>query len=208
MNHSAELRWFVPGELPGKVLGWFSAVALPQEHRVDEYLALPGATCVGVKLRGRSILEMKARTSDPELWSHGNDVTGRRDSWVKWSCPVPDIGEMRAAILAREDTVVAVRKSRMIRQFAYVAGASNEVSGAARPAEGCNVELTEISIEDLSSERLYWTLGLESFSSRDRVSQVLTATASTFFSASPCPVRLTADASLSYPEWIDRELRP
>ena len=53
MLHSAEIRWFVPGQIPQAVLDWFGAghALKPEEKRIDEYLMFPDCDTVGVKLR-------------------------------------------------------------------------------------------------------------------------------------------------------------
>ena len=53
MFHSAEIRWFIEGDVPDEVRDWFlqSGLAIDEEPRVDEYLVLPGSTATGVKFR-------------------------------------------------------------------------------------------------------------------------------------------------------------
>jgi hypothetical protein len=66
MYHSAEVRWFLEGPLPGDMQLWFEAggLAKTEPQRTDEYLFLPGCTTTSVKLRsGR--FEVKALTQPP-----------------------------------------------------------------------------------------------------------------------------------------------
>jgi hypothetical protein len=207
MKHSAELRWFHPGKIPGEVARWFTDKPLDPEERIDEYLVLPGATAVGVKLRDQKILEMKARTADPVVSAIGNRATGRRDAWVKWSLPLADASSIRSALDDAHAALISLRKSRTLRKFAWIEGAVTEVPSGGPVAEGCNIELTQLAIVGREQE-FHWSLGLESFEARERVDQILSEVAAQFFGASQFPVALDADASMAYPEWINRLLRP
>ena len=53
MFHSAEVRWFMAGDVPYGIREWFAAegLAVDEEPRIDEYLLMPGSTSTGVKFR-------------------------------------------------------------------------------------------------------------------------------------------------------------
>jgi hypothetical protein len=210
MLASAELRWFFPGQVPADVAKWFRCGELwaRQPERTDEYLLLPGCETAGVKLReGR--FEVKARTVAPHAVEVAPRVRGYRDAWVKWSRAVEDAALARSFLRAGDERWLGVRKQRVLRGFSLDgpqgAGAPREVSaGAVRPARGCGVEITEVTVAGLDPPR-WWTLGLEAFDASGASGDpgpCLDAVALAFFAAAPPPVELELDASRSYASWL------
>src|SRR5262245_43785716 len=105
-TYSSEVRWFFPGIIRqgDALLAWFAKQLTgykrdpkellvleaedPAHPRIDEYLILPGTTTVGTKLRGgdkESSFEIKAQAAAAVSWSIGEGISGRVDSWTRWS---------------------------------------------------------------------------------------------------------------------------
>ena len=221
MFHSAEIRWFMEGDVPDEVRQWFSAggLAVDEEPRVDEYLVLPGSVSTGVKFRqypgdDRASFEMKTRTSEPVAVSFGEHATGQLDTWVKWTCRPTEVASFRESITAGEDLWAHIEKRRCLRKFSLDNAGPVEVDPRTeRPTEGCQFELTSIraatgdrrTIDWDSSDR-WWSLSYEAFgnpqSLRDYVQQVATLTLDGWST-----LNLDAGASCSYPEWMLRFIR-
>jgi hypothetical protein len=101
---------------------------------------------------------------------------------------------------------MATHKRRWLRKFdtggptvtEIPLGADERPKAGGLPDDGCNVELTEVWLEDPA--RLWTTLGFEAFGSFDRVERSLGATL-TQMSAVAMP-RIGAGQALSYPAWL------
>jgi hypothetical protein len=144
---SAELRWFWRGRCPQPVYDWFFKSGLPPgggRSRVDRYIPQRGEPDISLKRRGdKPDFEVKGLVTtrrSPEL----EPLAPHIEIWCKWSCTI------RGLKLADE---VAVTKTRWLRKFdtsKYVRseiplGASEKPApGHSLPAQGCNVELTEV----------------------------------------------------------------
>lgn len=221
MYYSAETRWFFEGALPESVAAWFdsSAMAHREAKRTDEYLLLPGCSTTGVKLREER-LEVKAQIHPPEAVSYDDSVSANRDAWVKWSRPIGNIGALRNVRTADDDRWVFVEKARSIRLVSLESAApSHPADPTTRLANGCQLELSTIraavglldtppSPNDWDSAGEWWSLSLEAFApwlgdGTHRFFENLDAGARYLFSSAP-PVRLTQDASRSYPAWLQQ----
>ena len=203
--HSAELRWFLPGDDAREaLLGWFrgpdGALVKEESPRTDSYLLLPASDAVGVKQRqGR--LEVKTRVAGPVPYAaHG--AVGRLDQWVKWSFdPAEAIADALARALDRAGPWRAVEKRRFLLKLAADEGAPAPVAASARPTRGCNVELTVLSATPGAARWL--TLGFEAFGPPAGVAALLDEAVAHFFGARGAPpVALEGRDSLSYPAWL------
>ena len=198
---SAELRWFWQGRCPQPVYDWFFKSGLPPGgglSRVDKY----------VPQRGEAEISLKRRGDKPELEVKGL-VTTRRASeleplaphieiWCKWSCTIPGLS------LTDE---VAVTKTRWLRKFDTSKYVRSEIPldanekpkvGHSLPAQGCNVELTEVQMAGHAG--VWWTLGFEAFGDLDSVSTNLTLT---LMPEKAVLERIVASgAFVSYPAWL------
>ncbi|MFZ2488659.1 MAG: hypothetical protein WAZ19_11100 [Anaerolineae bacterium] len=219
--HSAELRWFLPdnGQI-GALLHWLKldntlpvlvegeydpkAVAGPfvkQERlRTDEYLLLPAKDTVGVKQRqGR--LEVKALMQPPQPFAHA-DIAGLCDAWVKWSFnPTKPTAQTLAGELDAAGPWAAVEKVRYLLKLSLDSGQPVLVTPDERPAVGCNVELTTLTLNFTTQPWL--TFGFEAFGAPDQVMGYLQAAVQHFCGmARRSPLVLDATTSGSYPVWL------
>jgi hypothetical protein len=201
MVPSAEVRWFIPTELPEDVLGWFTngRKIEPELSRDDEYLVFPGSASVGVKLR-QERFEIKALVSPPRTITIGHGIAGRTDQWVKWSFAHESLKQLLPAFL-ESGQWVTVTKKRYLRRFSAGAAIS-EVDQGDRPGKGCNVELTRIEVKMEPS--VWFSLGFEAFGEQSEVARILEETLRVFFTehGQPPGVKLEETNSLSYPVWL------
>jgi hypothetical protein len=201
MYHSAEVRWFFRGRLPGDMRLWFEATGLAttEPRRTDDYLLLPGCVTTSVKLRdGR--FEVKALTQSPNSMTYCNGINGLRDAWVKWSSARIDIDTSNRLVGSADDRWISVSKSRRLRlvslegeEPAEVAPDHGWLSG------GCQVELTELKTESVP----WWTLSFEAVGDGRSMQDSLDLVIDDFFKEPP-PLNLSREASFSYPVWLQR----
>ena len=77
-------------------------------------------------------------------------------------------------------------------------GNERPTKGHSLPAQGCNVELTDVQMPGHAGA--WWTLGFEAFGDLDSVSANLTLTV---LPEKPALVRIVASGEfLSYPAWL------
>ena len=201
MVTSAELRWFWRGRCPQPVHDWFFKSGLPPGggfSRVDKYVPQRGEPEISIKKRGdKPGFEVKglvATRNNPELVPLAPHV----EIWCKWSCTI------RGVKLADE---VAVTKTRWLRKFDTLKHVRSEIPlganekptpGYSLPAQGCNVELTEVGMAGHAGR--WWTLGFEAFGDLDSVPTNLTLTV---LPEKPLLLRIMGSgAFLSYPAWL------
>jgi len=205
MFASAEVRWFWRSRCPQPVRDWFFTSGLPPgggQPRIDRYLPQPRATDLGLKERGDMPgFEVKGLVStriNPELAG----IASHLELWCKWSCTVPGLKPTDEA---------TITKTRWLRQFDTSQSVRTEIPldanekpkpGYVLPAQGCNVELTEVSM--LGRSGVWWTLGFEAFGDFDTVPTNLTR------AVLPDSVVLaglvSSGALLSYPAWLSARL--
>ena len=204
MFHSAEIRWFVEGDVDGAVQRWFRASprAREEEPRIDAYLVLPGCATCGVKIR-QGHVEVKAEVTRPESVRYDNGLVGRRSSWVKWSSGIagaPILAERRGP-----ERWVQVEKSRILRLFAVDSALSERPPAARIDGPGCQVELAALRLltegDDWESARRWWSVCLEAFAPPGETLAALDAVAAADL-LRPLAAALPGGASLAYPEWL------
>lgn len=202
MVHSAEIRWFIPGPLPGDVRDWFGAGQglTPEKARDDAYLFFPGCDTVGVKLR-EGKLEVKAVVSPPRPLHLGDGVNGRTDQWVKWSLGSEGLKALEDD-LRQSGRWVEVRKERYLRKFSADGETPVEVPAREKPDRGCNAELTCIRVDGDPGE--WFSIGFEAFGPAGGVGKTLDDTLRLFFGrhGGVPGLRLTGRESMSYPVWL------
>jgi hypothetical protein len=201
--YSAEVRWFIPGQLQDDILRWFTRdQSLELETgRSDEYLSFPRCETVGVKLRQKRF-EIKAIIGVPTPLVGVAGVSGRTDRWVKWSF-ASDALESVLGDLHRSGRWFVVSKTRYLRKFSFDSGAPIEVTQANKPlpACGCNVELTRLEVD--SNTRDWISIGFEAFGPSENTPRILTAAVEQFFDSHGVPsVELNDNNSRSYPAWL------
>ena len=220
MFRSGEIRWFFPGTEPdpGARLIASGPLAEQQAERVDRYLSLPDCSTVGVKFRGGNF-EVKAQVTPPERIAYGPGVAGSRSTWLKWSRPAADLLDVRGPA-AGDETWVFVRKRRTLSLLSLESDAPTEVPvGGPWLEAGCQVERTGIDVlaygaagdappggQDWETAQRWWSVSFEAFGAPDRLLQNLDAAVRHVIAAQP-GLRLGAEASMSYPEWL-LSLRP
>jgi hypothetical protein len=198
---SAEVRWFGEGGVPDEVARWFRAApAGGAEERRDIYLLDAKQPELGIKKRGNKPgLEIKGLVARlPAIESAS--LRGRPALWCKWTTLALDFADADS---------VFVDKRRWLRKFdARAPGRLAEVlldehqnpkGGHVLPDSGCNVELTEVSVEGKNAR--WWTLGFEAFGPWSAVQSNLERTLDYVVSSAPT---LSGVESLSYPEWLAR----
>ena len=205
MYHSAEIRWFFPGETPDEFVRWFTAggFVANEPARTDEYLLMPGSETTGVKLR-KGRFEIKAQTQAPALVDYPGGVAGFHDAWVKWSSAA--VGLDRVSVTNSDDEWIDVSKRRRLRRFSLNSPDPVEVDQSTGTLErGCQVELATIRLQTGDTVSTWWSLSLEAFGDPARNSDGLERTAHVLFSESP-PARLAAESSFSYPALFVRHI--
>jgi hypothetical protein len=199
LMHSTETRWICKGELPGDLLTWFAKpLNGPEKHRKDIYLRLDGCATTGVKLR-QGNFEIKGLSVPPQVVVLGPEIIGLFDSWIKWSLTADQVERFGEALCSDAPTI-SVGKTRWLRKISLDRDFPMEVAATEHPDEGCNIELTAITVDDEE----WWTFGFEAFGPPQATAAHLIRSAA-FFLARQTPSRslLLADA-LSYPAWISR----
>ena len=215
MYRSSEVRWFFAGELPADVREWFVVGdhVRGEPVRTDEYILLPDCRTVSLKIReGR--LEVKARTLAPEPVTYAHDVKGMRDNWVKWSSNTVAVEALEELVSRADERRLIVTKHRRLRTYSLHGEAPEEVDGSVvRLEDGCQIELTEISVswahpryrsnvpDEEQASSTWWTLSFEAFGAPERITANLDRVMTLIFRSAP-PMQLPRDASRSYPAWL------
>jgi hypothetical protein len=198
--HTAEVRWFLceEPELTDRLWDWFTEEKnLPPRERTDSYLLFPGCESIGVKLReGR--FEIKALRGASETVRYGPDVTGRADTWVKWSHTQEGVDSWIKALGEEPEGWIQVKKKRWLRKFSLDTGKPEEAKPSEWPDEGCNVELTSVQAGGSN----WWTIGFEAFGTANTLRRNLHVVAEHFFLKNTPPIPLYATNSCSYPVWL------
>jgi hypothetical protein len=210
MLSTAEIRWFLKGEIPVQVKDWFIGfLDKPNQapSRTDHYLALSDEG-IGIKIR-EGLLEHKQRIggvreewSDRvgELWSDGV-CSGMVEHWQKWSFPIDDNAAVREMLKTYPESWMSIEKRRflrimepddkdMLRTTSY-----ENVKIAA-----CGWELTRLTVK--GSPHKWWSMGFEAFGDALKLKDTLEKVCNLVMK--DCPFHFELQNSLSYPEWIKR----
>ena len=198
---SAELRWFKCGKLPDAIAQWFQQDELgnylaPAEERVDVYLYLPACDYMGIKLRqGR--LEIKWRKAELGILRFGDTLEGKAEKWGKWLCEDPTQESFQPQDVGGESWV-SVNKVRSQRRYQVLSGESIKAVPVTESVDqGCNVELTQLSINGNN----WWSLGFEAFGEDDCLMNNLQAVASEVLKTYG-GLKLQSQDSYAYPSWL------
>jgi hypothetical protein len=204
MQVSAEIRWFWNNVPPPKLKEWFrnatkdTCPAGGGEPRVDKYLYDRSQVELGFKRRGaKPGVEVKGLVT--AKWGNltATPFVGPIDLWTKWTSEVLEL---------RSGWTVPIEKIRWLRKFDTAKQFPEEIpldskempfGNRALPELGCNVELTQITLAD---NKIWWTLGFESFGNIQTVDKSLYAVATTL--ATRQPPELGTGLLASYPDWI------
>ena len=198
---SAELRWFWRGHCPQPVYDWFFKSGLPPgggHSRIDRY----------IPQRGEAEISLKKRGAKPELEVKGL-ITTRRvleleplaphiEIWCKWSCTIPVLNLTNELLVTKTRWLRKFDTSKYVRSEIPLDANEKPNLGYSLPAQGCNVEWTEVEMAGLAG--VWWTLGFEAFGDLDSVPMNLTLTV---LPEKAVLERIVASgAFLSYPAWL------
>lgn len=199
MLTTTELRWFKLGTLPKEITQWFQhqlGDLAPPEEREDVYLYTPGCEYMGIKLRqGR--LEIKWRKAELGNLRFGEKVEGKVEKWGKWLCEDPTQQSFQPQNVVGKSWV-SVKKKRSQRKYQVISGESIvAVSVNQSIDQGCNVEITQLSINGNN----WWSLAFEAFGEDDCLMNNLKAVASDVFKNYQ-GFQLQPQDSFAYPSWL------
>jgi hypothetical protein len=210
------VRWFFEGPVRRNfdLKHWFETLSLegialdaPEwQGRLgdepDRYLLLPRADDLGIKWR-EGQFQAKGRAGDLGVQQFGGGHAGRVERWIKWSyAKVPHAYEELFRGAVSELPIVAVGKTRALHKFRLdtFSGSLRAVPAESPVDRGLGMELTEIEVQGNA-----WTsLGFEAFPDDPAMPGHFSAAVDTLL-AGLTDVRLTAEASFSYPAWLWRE---
>lgn len=204
---TAELRWFNRGTLPSETSHWFQQDCLgnnltPPEEREDLYLYVPGCNYMNVKLRqGR--LEIKWRKTELGVVRFENRVEGKAETWGKWLCEDPTSESFQPAAVRGEEIWVSVQKVRTQRRYQILPDKSITLPLTESINQGCNVELTKLTINGDA----WWSLACEAFGEDERLMDHLQIVANWVFKTYHGP-KLLAEDSFAYPSWLSDVAHP
>jgi hypothetical protein len=235
---STEVRWFFQGRLAKRdvLIDWFTKPIGgygsnpeelltfegedPKSPRIDSYLILGGASTVGTKLRGGdkgTSLEVKAQASAPATFQFQEGISGRVDSWVKWSFKDDSLTKALAP-MQQTGQWIRIAKDRWLRKISadgrepqfVVADAKAYKKNPALgklPDYGCNFELTQLYVDNdrENSRKAWYTICLEAFGPDiSRTPAVLSSCARLCFRelGFPSSIKFHESNSFSYPAWF------
>lgn len=194
MDHTLEVRWFVPGAPPASVVDWITALgAEANATRTDLYL-VSSDPAMNVKLREEKI-QTKHRLAEPVPITFAEGVKGVKERWVKWSFPTKETHG-----LFNEDPTGLwhpVHKERIQleidpdEQVALLDGAHEPT-----PADAA-IELTVVQ----SRAHEAWTICMEAEGEPDALSDTLNEMGQYLF-AQGNPPDLARDQSFGYARWL------
>jgi len=202
MLTSAELRWFERGRLPEATSQWFQQDELgdylaPPEEREDVYLYLPGCEYIGIKLR-QGQLEIKWRKAELGSVRFGDTVEGKAEKWGKWLCEDSTSESFQPQDVVGEKSWVNVKKARSQRRYQVLPGKLiKAVPVTESIAQGCTVELTQLSINSND----WWSLAFEAVGEDDCLMNNLEAVARRVFK-SYRGSKLQPQNCFAYPTWL------
>ena len=200
---TAEVRWFFEGPVRADIETWFGLGGLAQHAapREDHYLLFPAPLGLNIKLReGR--LEVKSLVGTPGLRMFTTDIAGNVELWEKRISGDAAVVEFEKLRASAPHLWIAVGKERTLRTFSLEGDSMQEVSaGKVFLADGCNIELTKITVEGA----VCWSFGFEAYGEPSRVEAHLQKVAGHIFADSHRPsYPFPAANSRSYPEWLER----
>ena len=147
VKRTAELRWFVEAELPDALREWFAALGPVRREapRTDVYLVTPAPDLNIKKREGR--LEIKRRSADGVKVEVSAGPSGYLERWEKRVEPASRVGDYVREQGGGAPRWVMVGKSRLMQRY-LTNGHVRPAPPASAPEEGCNVELTRLTVND------------------------------------------------------------
>lgn len=202
MLTTTEIRWFYSGTLPAEIQDWFNTDVLgehhhPPEEREDVYLHIPECEYLGIKLRQKR-LEIKLRKAELDALRFGDNLEGKAEKWVKWSCEDPTAESLIPVDLVKKAPWLTVKKVRCQRKYQVSYNTSLISVPVDRAIDrGCNVEITQLNIHD----NAWWSLAFEAYGEDTNLIDNLKAVASWILKSYPI-FKLQTQDSYAYPKWL------
>ncbi len=198
MFDTTEIRWFLKGRIPFKVGEWFENCPgewHAQPQRTDYYYRLREGKSLGIKIRqGR--IELKERTSSPEIVHIQRNVIGVIEDWRKWGLELSEELDVENWQHFSGRSWLPVKKSRRLRMYG-LASDSTLISQEFIQGSVCQVELTSVFVQN----SMWWSLGLESSGVQANRKETFLDVANELL-RNVEGFRLLKDDSMSYPEWL------
>lgn len=203
MYPTAEVRWFLQGNIPHQVLKAYLKEGqrpISQPSRIDHYLRLTERSDLGIKIR-QGALEIKQRTHSYGIRQFNSQSTGYVANWLKWRFELHPSSQILTNDIAPSPQWTAIRKKRWLRRFSYQnTGDFFEIPGELEITKGCEWELSEVQI--VGSLDIWWSIAFESFGESNNLQNELTKVVEKIFIGIGKMEYLPQD-SKSYPEWIN-----
>ncbi|MGD2027287.1 MAG: hypothetical protein PVI99_05670 [Anaerolineales bacterium] len=192
-----ETRWFFSGRIPPDAQAWFTSLGKPepQPPRTDRYLR-GVSTSLGVKMReGR--LEVKQRQVEYGFHPFSPAVSGRVESWTKWSF---DTANGESAPPPDPANWLPVTKERQVLYFSQTGeGGIAPSTPEEIPEQGGGLEVTQV----FTMDEPWWTIGVEVTGDPENQFDILANLLHYVFQQAP-PPPMEAQFSYSYPHWLAR----
>lgn len=195
MHDTLEVRWFVNGSPPDKVIDWIQSLGAEAESaRTDLYL-VSNDPALNVKLREGKV-QTKHRIGDRSTISFTEEVEGIQERWVKWSFPTI---EQHHDLFDKDPTGlwVPVHKERL-RLAISPEEQSSLLSRMIEPDPAeAKIELTQVR----SQNKEGWTICMEAEGPAEALPGTLQQTGNYLFERGQPPL-LSTDHSFGYARWI------
>lgn len=195
MDDTLEVRWFVEGPPPSKVVDWIRSLGAEAESaRTDLYL-VSDDPAMNVKLREGKV-QTKHRIGDRTSISFAENVEGIQERWVKWSFPTV---EQHHDLFEADPTGlwVPVHKERLRLELSPKEQASLCSPMIEPNPVQAKIELTKVR----SSDQEGWTICMEAEGRPDALPGTLQQTGNQLFGKKHPPT-LSSDHSFGYARWI------
>jgi len=206
---TAEIRWFLQGEIPEEILSWFTGFddfPASTQTRTDHYLRLPD-TGIGIKIREGLIEHKQLRGREGEKWRDGEgerwssgECSGIPRYFQKWSFPL-DAAAIPDMLIAHTESWLGIIKERSMRIL--VLDMNNNIKCTSyEEVKGTAVgwEVTMINIQ--GTDEVWWTMGFEAFGEPAGLQEYLFKVCDYILKDSP--IKLSGDDCFSYPDWLQR----
>jgi len=194
---TAEIRWFVKGDIPKTVHSWFkkhTGIYEEQPERTDVYLDIKDSGNLGIKFReGR--FEVKQLINELDILTLPPQVTGKAELWKKWSFNSAESELPHADI--KKGEWIEVTKTRQLQKLIFDQKGNIHGGFDQFQSDGCNVELTKVEI----NQSVWWTLGLETYGKGDNLNNNLQSAFEFVFSNFKLSL-FRQESSYGYPAWI------
>jgi hypothetical protein len=170
------------------------------KERRDDYVRDPNQDELGIKRCGEKPgVEVKGLVASRPTSLSAEPFVGSIEIWTKWTSE---------GLRIDPALTIVTRKLRWFRKFDTGHGSPREIKvdeyekiQEPLPQNGCNVELTHLTMPD---DEQWFTLGFEAFGSLANVENSLQHVAEVM--ATRRPPRLTGAICLSYPQFLMRFL--